>query len=72
MRFNSDGSVNIEETYSGNRRFSKEEYVYLWNLFKQEDPELFSAVREIQGDCPVEQYLSIKSMEYYTSKESLK
>ena len=71
MRFNSDGSVNIEETYDGNRRFTKEEYVYLWNLFKEIDNELFSDFRQICGFCPVELFLEVKSKEYYESKKNL-
>lgn len=72
MRFNSNGTVNIEETYDGSRRFTKEEYVYLWNLFKSQDVELFLDIRALCGFCPVETFLEIKSQEYYESKVNLK
>ena len=65
MRFNSDGSINIEETYNGSRRFTKEEYVYLWHLFQKIDQELFMDCRSICGFCPVDMFLEIKSKEYY-------
>jgi len=71
MRFNSDDSINIEETYSGDRRFTKEEYVYLWNLFKQVDAELFNDLRQICGFCPVELFLEAKSKEYYQTRKNL-
>lgn len=72
MRFNTDGSVNIEETYDGSRRFTREEYVYLWNVFKELDTELFLDIRALAGMCPVETFLEIKSREYYESKGNLK
>jgi hypothetical protein len=72
MRYNEDGSVNIEETYDGNRRFTKEEYIFLWHLFLKEDPEMFNELRGIQGFCPVESFLEFASKEFYDSKRSLK
>lgn len=71
MRFNSNGSVNIEETYDGSRRFSKEEYVYLWNLFQKMDPERFMDCRMIMGSCPVDLFLEMHAREYYTKKTNL-
>ena len=72
MRFNSDGSVNIEETYDGSRRFTKKEYIYLWNLFQDMDPELFMDCRRIMGSDPVDMFLEINAYEYYASKANLK
>ena len=69
MRFNSNGSINIEETYDGSRRFTKEEFVYLWHLFEKEEPELFADLRSICGFCPVEMFLMTKSAEYYKKSE---
>ena len=72
MRFNRDNSVNIEETYSGDRRFSEQEYIYLWNLFEKEDEALFRDLIEIIGLDPVEEFLNIASNEFYESRKSLK
>lgn len=72
MRFNRDNSVNIEETYSGDIRFSEQEYIYLWNLFEKEDEALFRDLREIIGLDPVEEFLNIASIEFYESRKNLK
>lgn len=71
MRYNNNGSIRIEETYCGNGRFTKEEYVYLWNLFNKMDEELFKDCRSIMGFDPVDMFLEIVSKEYYESKENL-
>lgn len=65
MRFNSDGSINAEETYDGSRRFTKQEYVYLWHLFRKIDNQFFSDCVAAAGCCPVDLFLEIKSEEYY-------
>jgi hypothetical protein len=71
MRYNTNGSVNIEETYAGDRRFTKEEYVYLWNLFEKMDPDLFLECKKIVASDPVELFLQINSHEYYASRANL-